>query len=50
MLQIIMNQEKLSKLQNQVRIGGKVRLVANGYTVDLGGVVFWLSTGCLMYI
>ena len=24
-----MNQEKLSKLQNQVRIGGKVRLVAN---------------------
>ena len=30
-----MNQEKLSKLQNQVRIGGKVRLVANGYTVAL---------------
>ena len=45
-----MNQEKLSKLQNQVRIGGKVRLVANGYTVALGGIVLWLSTGCLMYI
>lgn len=45
MKEISMNQEKLAKLQEQVRIGGKVRCSMNRIKMNFKPLRWWLNDG-----